>query len=105
MKIPTVISCATACILMFIWCGSVCADIPELINKGMVMEMLAPLNGGASSTPSTTDWNNDGAIDLLVGNSAGYVRLYLNFGTNLAPIFNGFSRLECAGIPINMTAG
>ena len=105
MKFAAVRSCITTFILILIWCGTVWADIPELVNKGKVMEVMAPLNGGPSSTPCVTDWNNDGAIDLLVGNSAGYIRLYLNSGTNFYPLFNGYSQLKCAGVYINMTAG
>ena len=37
------------------------------------------------------DWNNDGKKDLLLGkwqSTAGQVRLYLNVGTDAAPVFD-----------------
>lgn len=105
MKFAAVRSCITATILILIWCGTAGADIPELVNKGLIMEVMAPLNGGPSSTPCVADWNNDGANDLLVGNSTGYVRLYLNYGTNIVPRLNGYTNLKCGGVAINMTAG
>jgi hypothetical protein len=96
---------AAALILAFLCGGIALADIPTLEDKGRIMDGALPLDAGSSSTPSTSDWNNDGAIDLLVGSSQGYVKLYLNQGNNLSPHFNGYSHLECAGVPINMTAG
>ena len=53
------------------------------------MEMGAFLNNGANflsvsymSAPAVLDWNNDGRKDLLVGDSDGYIWLYLNQGTD-----------------------
>lgn len=42
---------------------------------------------GAYSVPCPTDWNNDGATDLLVGLSDGKVVLSLNAGTDAVPNF------------------
>jgi WD40 repeat protein len=38
------------------------------------------LDVGARATPTLTDWNNDGMIDLVVGSYDGKIRVYLNDG-------------------------
>jgi WD40 repeat protein len=40
------------------------------------------------------DWNNDGKKDLIVGDTDGKVRIYLNTGTDASPVFNGFTYLQ-----------
>lgn len=46
------------------------------------------------SVPSTADWNNDGQIDLIVGEGggsyAGKVRIYLNSGKTASPLFTSW---------------
>jgi hypothetical protein len=49
------------------------------------------------SSPVAVDWNNDGKKDLLVGERNGYVRIYLNVGTDGAPVFNGYTFLRVNG--------
>ncbi|MEW6607593.1 MAG: VCBS repeat-containing protein [bacterium] len=46
-----------------------------------------PLQVTGDATPIITDWNNDGLMDLLVGENYGYVNLFLNSGTNQKPVF------------------
>ncbi len=56
--------------------------------------------------PRTCDWNNDGKKDLIVGQfSNGAIRLYLNQGTDAAPVFGEFSLLQAGGKPIRLDAG
>ncbi|MDH4099641.1 MAG: FG-GAP-like repeat-containing protein [Nitrospirota bacterium] len=61
-----------------------------------------PLQAGGSvidvgnyASPWVVDWDNDGKKDMLVGNSSGYVRLYLNSGTDSGPSLsdNGYLRM------------
>ena len=46
------------------------------------------------SVPTVADWNEDGQQDLIVGEGGSFidskVRIYLNVGTNEAPLFDGF---------------
>ena len=43
---------------------------------------------GDYSAPYSQDWNEDGMKDLLVGDSDGMVYLFINVGTNAAPVFD-----------------
>lgn len=50
------------------------------------------------------DWDGDGRKDLVVGDGEGYVNLFLNVGTDAAPVFTNSTRLRtedgteiCAG--------
>ena len=56
--------------------------------------------------PRACDWNNDGKKDLLVGQFRdGAIRLYLNQGTDTAPVFEDFAVLKAGGKPIKLDAG
>lgn len=53
------------------------------------------INVGSNSAPVVTDWNDDGLMDLLVGNeSPGSIRLYLNRGGQREPVFSSFSLIQ-----------
>ncbi|MGB2820750.1 MAG: FG-GAP-like repeat-containing protein, partial [Phycisphaerae bacterium] len=43
------------------------------------------------------DWNNDGRKDLITGERNGYIRIYLNVGTDAGPAFSGYSFLQVGG--------
>jgi len=56
--------------------------------------------------PCSVDWDNDGKKDLLVGQfEGGKIRLYLNQGTNEAPVLNDFTYLQAGGKIISLVAG
>jgi len=40
------------------------------------------------------DWDSDGQKDLLVGEADGYIRIYINTGTDDNPLFDGYFRLQ-----------
>jgi hypothetical protein len=56
---------------------------------------------GGYSTPFVVDWNEDGAKDIVVGQSGGRVLLYVNEGTLFRPVFNRFWYVESCWIPID----
>ena len=62
------------------------------------------LTAPAGAAPAVVDWNNDGKKDLLVGTGAGAVVLYLNSGSENAPVFGAESLLSAAGAPLNVGA-
>lgn len=43
--------------------------------------------GGGRATPVPADWNNDGRKDIVMGSLDGYLRVYINEGTDTAPDF------------------
>ncbi|MEW6097185.1 MAG: FG-GAP-like repeat-containing protein [bacterium] len=49
------------------------------------------------ATPIICDWNNDGNMDILVGEIYGYVNLFLNSGTERKPIFASSQRIKASG--------
>ena len=98
---PWVFSMAT---LLFLFSGLAWADPPELQDKGRVQDGGSDLRVDYNASPTTADWNNDGAKDLIVGEAdGGQIRLYLNQGTDLNPVFSGYTEIEMNGYPIAMT--
>lgn len=75
----------------------------KLFAKGF----LATADGVAitvvyNAAPFVVDWNNDGRKDLLVGGGDGRIRLYLNIGTEAAPLFATPVILRDGGGEINV---
>lgn len=59
-----------------------------------------------TSVPCVVDWNQDGKKDLLVGCFYyGNVYLFLNSGTNAAPIFTTGSKLQADNREISVSYG
>jgi hypothetical protein len=91
-------------VLLFLFCNQARADLPALEDKGKIQNGGVALKVDDHAAPTTVDWNNDGAKDLVVGEgSGGQIRLYLNLGTDLNPIFNGYTELKVNGNPIAMS--
>ena len=58
------------------------------------------------SVPCVVDWNNDGKKDLLVGCFwNGYIFLFLNSGTNSAPVFTTGTKLKADGATLSVNYG
>lgn len=63
--------------------------MPRISCAGTVIDV------GANSAPVIVDWNEDGHIDMLVGNeSPGNIRLYLNDGGGPVPSFSSFTLIQ-----------
>lgn len=65
------------------------------------------LKSGALATPTTVDWDADGDLDILSGNTAGYIELFENrSGRGVAePRWAGPRRLEADGRIFRVMAG
>ncbi len=73
---------------------------PVLAKSGFIQAGGKTLDVGSRATPVVVDWNNDGKKDLLSGNSSGNILLYLNVGSNAAPVFNTSTYLTAGGSTI-----
>jgi hypothetical protein len=70
------------------------------------LQQLDPnLKSGSLSRPVAVDWNGDGKLDLVVGNSAGYIEWFENIGTREVPAFAARGYLRAGGKPIRRVAG
>ena len=70
-----------------------------------VWQEQATLYAGSLAVPCVTDWDGDGAHDLVVGNSEGRVLFFKNSGTDRDPRF-GLGEAVCAGgQPIHVQPG
>jgi hypothetical protein len=79
---------------------------PLLEAKVPIYNGATPLNVDYHSAPFVVDWDSDGKKDLLVGQEVyGYIRLFLNRGTDINPVFNGSVRIKASGVPITTTFG
>lgn len=61
--------------------------------------------GGDRATPVVDDWNEDGRKDLLVGNLAGNIKVYLNEGTDASPSFGSAYNLQVGGMDFDVASG
>lgn len=72
---------------------------PSLLKSGVAYSYACP---------TLYDWNNDGLLDLVVGekteDAKGKVRIYLNRGTANAPAFNDYTYLQKDGEDVEFTA-
>ena len=68
----------------------------------------ADIQVNAWSVPSLADFNGDGVNDLIVGEkvdeTTGKVRVYLNTGTNAAPIYTGALYVQLGGADLTVPA-
>lgn len=68
-------------------------------------ELNPALNAGGLVTPTIVDWDGDGKLDLVVGNSAGFILFFRNTGSDRAPSFGRPEYLTTDGRPIHIQPG
>lgn len=78
---------------------------PRFAAPKQLVQMDPYLKSGVLSRPSAADWDGDGDLDLIAGNSAGYLELFENTGTKTAARFAGRGFLKAAGKVIRNIAG
>jgi hypothetical protein len=72
--------------------------------KAILMEN-GDLYAGSVATPNVVDWDGDGILDLVVGNSEGRLLFFKNNGTNEAPDFALPEEVLSGGNPICFRPG
>ncbi len=70
-----------------------------------VLQENADLYAGTLPTPTTVDWDGDGVLDILAGNSEGFVLFFKNTGSNEVPKFLPATRVKAGGREIQVQAG
>ena len=79
---------------------------PELEEGVYIQDGSSPLEVGLMSAPTVIDWDNDGAKDLVVGHfTDGHISVFLNRGSDSAPVFDGESLVQSNGAPITTSFG
>jgi len=70
---------------------------PVFVPAGGLSAVNAPLVGGMQEKPEWIDWDGDGDMDLLAGESRGRLHLYRNTGTRRRPKFSRPEWIEAGG--------
>jgi hypothetical protein len=78
---------------------------PRLAPERKLTQVDPYLKSGALSRPVAVDWNGDGRLDLITGNSAGYLQYFENTGTTESPVFEDRGYLKAGGKEIRRMAG
>lgn len=78
---------------------------PVFAQPVSVLQENADLYAGTLPSPTTVDWNGDGVLDILSGNSEGFVLFFENIGSNDEPKFLPATRVQAGGREIQVQAG
>lgn len=70
-----------------------------------VLEQNANLYSGSLTVPNVVDWNGDGFLDIISGNSEGRILFFRNVGTNSEPAFLSGVPLKAGGQEIHIQPG
>lgn len=70
-----------------------------------VLQRNADLYGGSLPVPTVVDWNGDGVLDIVAGNSEGRVLFFENTGTNDDPAFLPGVPIQAGGYEIHIQPG
>jgi len=80
-------------------------EAPRLRSERKFQQVDPFVKSGALSRPVAVDWNGDGRLDIVAGNSAGYIDWFENTGTAAEPAFTAHGHLKAAGKVIRKIAG
>lgn len=78
---------------------------PVFAEPVSVLQENADLYAGTLPSPTTVDWNGDGVLDILAGNSEGFVLFFENIGSNDEPKLLPATRVQAGGRDIQVQAG
>ena len=78
---------------------------PRFGNPLALLERNAPLYGGSLTVPNVVDWDGDGVLDIVAGNSEARLLFFKNNGTDRKPVFGLPVELKADGATICLRAG
>ena len=81
--------------------------MPTFGSAQLIQASGVNLSVSSYSAPAVADWNNDGKLDLIIGEedgSLGKVRVYLNQGTPNNPAFGAYFYAQSMGVPLTVPA-
>ncbi len=85
--------------------GTTSEGAPLYSDPMPVLQRNAPLYGGSLTVPNVVDWDGDGALDIVAGNSEGRLLFFKNHGTDMQPDFARSVELCAGGSPILLRPG
>ena len=71
----------------------------------LILQRRAPLYGGSLTVPNVVDWDGDGVLDIVAGNSEGRLLFFRNAGSDAEPDFQPSVELSSDGEPIRLLPG
>lgn len=86
--------------------GRLNSDGTPIYSEGQPLLMSSGvLYPGSLSVPTVVDWDSDGKLDIVAGNSEGRLLFYKNYGSNGEPAFGKPEYLKSCGREICFRAG
>jgi hypothetical protein len=74
----------------------------DATNGAPYTEQIQPVDGLRQNAARVADWDQDGRLDLIVGDSDGFVSFFRNRSGRRAPLFESGRRLMADGRPIRV---
>ncbi|OFX29597.1 MAG: hypothetical protein A2W90_23240 [Bacteroidetes bacterium GWF2_42_66] len=78
---------------------------PIFNEPKMILQENADLYSGTLSVPNVVDWDGDGLLDIVSGNSEGRLLFFKNNGSDISPDFAFPEEIKSAGNPILFRPG
>jgi len=78
---------------------------PKLAGERYLPQLAAPLKAGCLAVPVSCDWDDDGDMDIIAGDSYGFIDYFENMGTTVEPAYAPMIRLKAGGETIRIQAG
>lgn len=86
--------------------GEITKNGSPIYNEPLkILQEKTDLYAGSLTVPNVVDWNGDGTLDIVSGNSEGRLLYFKNNGTNVNPNFAYPEELKSGGEPICFRPG
>lgn len=89
------------------WCENIAGPgrTPMLRQTTFFFAYDAPLTAGCIAIPWADDWDDDGDLDLILGDAGEHVYLAENVGSAQTPIWDTARPMHAAGLEIEIRSG